>query len=252
MNLRRWLTPGIGVKRWLVVLFAGLLLLALGVAHLIRQASRDLEPTGLAQSLIDAITLQFLPYPLRGLLAGVAAERPATRRRWVAGAAGEAVLEQLAHQWLGVSECGDAAPNVANGRDPELLAQDAGRTAVVGDRYDGGQVARVLLEPAQQRREPGSAADRDDPWTLGQEPLLIDEFHEGLMANANPLERVRQRADRPVGPKTDQGDTEQGGDQPAERERQELQGERIDDQAGRPAGLDVSAAITASRTSGTR
>jgi len=72
MNIRRWLTPGIGVKRWLLVLFAGLLLLALGVAHLIRQASRDLEPTGLAQSLIDAITLQFLPYPLRGLLAGVA------------------------------------------------------------------------------------------------------------------------------------------------------------------------------------
>ena len=27
MNLRRWLTPGIGIKRWLLVLFAGLLLL---------------------------------------------------------------------------------------------------------------------------------------------------------------------------------------------------------------------------------
>ena len=26
MNLRRWLMPGIGVKRWLVVLFLGLLL----------------------------------------------------------------------------------------------------------------------------------------------------------------------------------------------------------------------------------
>ena len=72
MNLRRWLTPGIGVKRWLLVLFAGLLLLALGVAHLIRQATRDLEPSGVAQTVIDAVTLQFLPYPLRGLLAGVA------------------------------------------------------------------------------------------------------------------------------------------------------------------------------------
>ena len=29
MNLRRWLTPGIGVKRWLLVVFVGLLLLAL-------------------------------------------------------------------------------------------------------------------------------------------------------------------------------------------------------------------------------
>jgi uncharacterized cofD-like protein len=72
MNLRRWLTPGIGVKRWLLVLFGGLLLLALGVAHLIRQATRDLEPGGLAQSIIDIVTLQFLPYPLRGLIAGIA------------------------------------------------------------------------------------------------------------------------------------------------------------------------------------
>ena len=49
LNLRRWLTPGIGVKRWLLVVFAGLVLLALGVAHLIRQATRDLQPGGIAQ-----------------------------------------------------------------------------------------------------------------------------------------------------------------------------------------------------------
>jgi uncharacterized cofD-like protein len=70
VNLRRWLTPGIGVKRWLVVLFLGLLLLALGVAHLLRQLSRDLEPGGVAGTLIDLATLQFLPYPLRGLIVG--------------------------------------------------------------------------------------------------------------------------------------------------------------------------------------
>jgi uncharacterized cofD-like protein len=72
MNLRRWLTPGIGVKRWLLVMFAGLLLLTLGVAHLIRQATRDLQPGGVAQAVLDAVSLQFLPYPLRGLIAGVA------------------------------------------------------------------------------------------------------------------------------------------------------------------------------------
>ena len=33
MNLRRWLTPGIGIKRWLLVVFVGLLLLAVAVAH---------------------------------------------------------------------------------------------------------------------------------------------------------------------------------------------------------------------------
>ena len=70
MNLRRWLTPGIGVKRWLLVVFLGLLLLALGAAHLLRQLSRDLEPGGFAGTLIDAATLQFLPYPVRGLIVG--------------------------------------------------------------------------------------------------------------------------------------------------------------------------------------
>lgn len=70
MNLRRWLTPGIGVKRWLLVVFAGLLLLALAAAHIIRQATRDLQPGGPAQVVIDAVTLQFLPYPFRGILVG--------------------------------------------------------------------------------------------------------------------------------------------------------------------------------------
>jgi uncharacterized cofD-like protein len=71
MNIRRWLTPGIGIKRWLLVAFAGLLLLALAVAHVIRQATQDLEPGGIAGLILDAVTFQFLPYPLRGLLVGV-------------------------------------------------------------------------------------------------------------------------------------------------------------------------------------
>ena len=70
MNLRRWLTPGIGVKRWLLMLFLGLLLLALAFAHLLRQVSQGLEPGGPIGSLIDIATLQFLPYPLRGLIVG--------------------------------------------------------------------------------------------------------------------------------------------------------------------------------------
>jgi len=71
-GLRRWLVPGIGVKRWLGLVFVGLLLLALGVAHFLRQVTANLEPGGLAQMLVDAATLQLLPYPLRGLIVGVA------------------------------------------------------------------------------------------------------------------------------------------------------------------------------------
>jgi uncharacterized cofD-like protein len=70
VNLRRWLAPGIGIKRWLLVVFLGLLVLALGVAHFLRQVSRDLEPGGLAGTIIDVLTLQFLPFALRGLVAG--------------------------------------------------------------------------------------------------------------------------------------------------------------------------------------
>jgi uncharacterized cofD-like protein len=71
VNLRRWLTPGIGVKRWLLVTFAGCLVLALGVAHVVRQATRDVEPSGVVGALLDLVTLQFLPYPLRGLIVGL-------------------------------------------------------------------------------------------------------------------------------------------------------------------------------------
>jgi len=70
VNLRRWLTPGIGIKRWLLVVFTGLLLLAIAFAHFLRQiAPREVEPTGLAGILIDILTLQFLPFFLRGFIA---------------------------------------------------------------------------------------------------------------------------------------------------------------------------------------
>ncbi|HEX8025854.1 MAG TPA: gluconeogenesis factor YvcK family protein, partial [Candidatus Limnocylindrales bacterium] len=68
-SLRRWLRPGMGVKRWLGLVFIGLLLLALGVAHMLRQLASDVE-LGPWQGLVDAVTLQFLPFVLRGLLAG--------------------------------------------------------------------------------------------------------------------------------------------------------------------------------------
>jgi uncharacterized cofD-like protein len=69
VNLRRWLAPGIGIKRWLVVIFTGLLAVALAFAHFLRQVTRDLEPDGLPGVLIDILTLQFLPFALRGLIA---------------------------------------------------------------------------------------------------------------------------------------------------------------------------------------
>jgi uncharacterized cofD-like protein len=66
VRVRRWLQPGIGVKRWVLVMFAGLVLLAVGAAHLIRQLSQS---GAVAESLADLLTLQFLPITVRGFAA---------------------------------------------------------------------------------------------------------------------------------------------------------------------------------------
>jgi len=73
-NLRRWLSPGIGIKRWLFVVFVGELCLALSGALALRQFYRDVDASGPVQTLIYLVTLQFLPYFVRGaILAGLGA-----------------------------------------------------------------------------------------------------------------------------------------------------------------------------------
>jgi uncharacterized cofD-like protein len=49
-----------GVKRWLLLIFAGLLLLALAGAQLLREVYGGLPPDGQAAALIDLLSLQFL------------------------------------------------------------------------------------------------------------------------------------------------------------------------------------------------
>ena len=68
--IRRWLQPGIGLKRWLVVVFAGELLLALAGALVLRQVYRDYT-FGPGSSVLYVLTLQFVPYWVRGLVVGV-------------------------------------------------------------------------------------------------------------------------------------------------------------------------------------
>jgi uncharacterized cofD-like protein len=65
VNLRRWLSPGIGIKRWLLLVFVGLFFLALAFASALRQATRELQPGGISQTIVDSLSLQFLPPPLR-------------------------------------------------------------------------------------------------------------------------------------------------------------------------------------------
>jgi uncharacterized cofD-like protein len=61
----RWLRPGIGIKRWLLLVFLGLLLIALAVAALIRQIYRTTPSSEPAAQVVDVLTLQFLDPTLR-------------------------------------------------------------------------------------------------------------------------------------------------------------------------------------------
>lgn len=71
-GLRRWLRPGVGVKRWLLLVFVGEMCLALAGALWLRQVYRDFEVAGPSQAVVSAVTLQFLPYGVRALLVGTA------------------------------------------------------------------------------------------------------------------------------------------------------------------------------------
>ena len=66
----KWLYPGLGVKRWLVLMGLGLFLLSLGVSFFYVQIYRTVELPGSVSPLAFVATLQFLPHWLRGLLLG--------------------------------------------------------------------------------------------------------------------------------------------------------------------------------------
>lgn len=70
-GLRRWLTPGMGIKRWLGVVFLGELALALAGALVLRQAYRDVAVGGVLQDVVYTVTLQWLPNPARAAVLAV-------------------------------------------------------------------------------------------------------------------------------------------------------------------------------------
>lgn len=66
--LRRWLTPGIGIKRWLVVALVGQVLIALAVALILRPLLVPTRPEDGSVDLLSLLSLQFLPPEIRALL----------------------------------------------------------------------------------------------------------------------------------------------------------------------------------------
>jgi len=67
-RLRRWLRPGTGIKRWLLLMFVGLTILATAGALLIRILFREVPADSIAGQLFELVSLNFLPDPLRPIV----------------------------------------------------------------------------------------------------------------------------------------------------------------------------------------
>lgn len=66
----RWLIPGLGVKRWLLVTLAGTTLIGVGLAIMILEMYRTAPPETWWTSVLSAASLRFLARPLRALIFG--------------------------------------------------------------------------------------------------------------------------------------------------------------------------------------
>jgi uncharacterized cofD-like protein len=67
-RLRRWLRPGMGVKRWLLLMFIGLTILATAGAMLLRFFFLEVPANTELGRLFELVSLNFLPDPLRPIV----------------------------------------------------------------------------------------------------------------------------------------------------------------------------------------
>ncbi len=70
MRSRRWLTLGIGVKRYVLTIFLGTVIVALALAMFLAFAYRTFDVPGLAGPIVWYLTLQFIDHPFREILVG--------------------------------------------------------------------------------------------------------------------------------------------------------------------------------------
>jgi uncharacterized cofD-like protein len=68
VNFLKWLVPGMNVKRWLVLLFVGVVGGALGLGLVMAYIYRSIHFSGLTSQVVYLATLQFIPRIERGAL----------------------------------------------------------------------------------------------------------------------------------------------------------------------------------------
>jgi hypothetical protein len=99
--------------------------------------------------------------------------------------------------------------------------------------------------PSSSRRTPddppssATAADRHDPGTTGEEPLLVDQLDQRLIGVVYP-ERVRQDVHEPVRAEHQQRNPDRRSRETAQGERQELERQGIDHRPADAGRFDVA------------
>ena len=78
----------------------------------------------------------------------------------------EAVLKKFPHRFIRFGKRDERATHVARGKHAILVAQDAGRSAVVRHGDDGREFNGMVPQGVQNNIAAGSAADRNDPFLL--------------------------------------------------------------------------------------
>jgi hypothetical protein len=162
------------------------------------------------------------------------AERVAAEIRRAASPPGYRYCSRCVNGGLGVRTApAKAVPDVAHRRQADGIPQATRRPPVVGHGHDRRQVARVGLQPAQERRQAGPAAIGHDAWSACQRALADQgdrrAAHTGRRGGSRS---VSSRCSEPED-EDDQADREQ--DHDPQPRRQELEGQEPDDRGVRSA-----------------
>lgn len=147
----RWLTPGLGVKRWLLLMVVGIAMLGLGLGFILVEIYRDTP----LPSVFYYLTLQFLPRLARALLIGVPGVAAVLLGFYkfnqsivsaVRGANAQPIMETLWRQRIGVN--GPRIVAVGGGHGLAALLSGIKQhtsniTAIVTVADDGGSSGRL-------------------------------------------------------------------------------------------------------------
>ncbi len=183
-------------------------------------AAHGEDPVHAAHALLEVAALERRHRGQQQVADGMAAQAAGPRHRRTVLAAAPTGKRYWSSSLMSGSASARAAMQLRmspTGGMPSSSRRTPGRATVVGDGDHRGQVAGVLLEAAQQRRQPGPAADGHDPRAAGQEALLVDDLDERRAPRRRPSGAGgSRRGRRPSQPATTSTAPTDADDEPAQ------------------------------------